>query len=159
MKKVKKLSIVAMMFLACCLACLGMMAATYASADTGDGEENGEATPYLFTSLSLSIDGGNGQVWATARNDFTLFPSTVIVIVELYSSTTYYESFTNMDLVSKNNIDDLNIYQSISTYASTGGVQKYWQARMRYKIDSGSWEQRTTGTLTFDANGNYIQYN
>ncbi len=158
MTKIKKLSIIIFTILACCLLSLGMSTTAFASTGN-ETETEGEATPRLFTSLSLSIDGGNGQVWATVRNDFTLFPSTVIVIVELYSSTTYYESYTNMDLVSKNNIDDLNIYQSISTYASTGGVQKYWHARMRYKIDSGAWETKTTGTLTFDANGNYIGYN
>ena len=48
--------------------------------------------PRLFTSLSISLNGGNGKVWATVKNDFTLFPSTVLVIVQLYTSYNYCES-------------------------------------------------------------------
>lgn len=44
-------------------------------------EELNDVEPYgLFTSLSISINGGNGKVWATVKNDFTLFPATVIVV-------------------------------------------------------------------------------
>lgn len=91
------------------------------------------------------------------KNDFTLFPATVIVIVELYSSDTYYESYTQMTLTSRNTIDDLNMGNTIKAEASTGGVQKYWQARMRYKIDNKAWEERVTDSLLYDANGNYIK--
>ncbi len=122
-----------------------------------DIEDNGEASPYgLFTSLSLSINGGNSKIWATVKNDFTLFPSTVTVIVELYSSNTYYESHTDMELVSINSIEDLNMGKSIVAECSTGGVQKYWQARMRYKIDNGGWQSRTTGTMLYSADGTYL---
>lgn len=49
-------------------------------------------SPYgLATSLSLSINSGNGKVWATVKNDLTVFSSTVIVIVQLYSSDSYAE--------------------------------------------------------------------
>lgn len=120
-------------------------------------ENGGEAsTRGLYTHLSLSINGGNGKIWATVRNDFTLFPSTVIVIVELYTSNTYHELHTDMTLVSINSIDDLNMGQSIVVEGSTGGVEKFWQARMRYKKDNGGWKTETTGTLRYSANGDYL---
>ena len=53
----------------------------------------------LAANLTISIDGGNGEVWAKAKNNFTLFPSTIYVYVELYSSQTYQESYANMKLV------------------------------------------------------------
>ncbi|MCM1009117.1 MAG: hypothetical protein NC485_14610 [Ruminococcus flavefaciens] len=130
-------------------------------AETGNltlQEENQEeVSPRgLFVNLSLSLNGGNGQVYATARNDFELFSSTVRVIVQLYSSDVYEENYQNMTLVSVNSIQDLDKGKTISTYASTNGQQKYWIGRMRYKIDSKNWDERIVGPLLYDANGNYI---
>lgn len=120
-------------------------------------ENSSEVNPRgLYTHLSLSINGVDGRIWATVRNDFTLFPSTVIVIVELYSSDTYYESHTNMTLVSMKSIEDLNMGNSIVAEGSTGGVKKYWQGRMRYKIDNGGWKSETTGTMLYSADGTYL---
>ncbi len=120
--------------------------------------ENNEATPYgIYTNLSLSINGGDGRIWATVRNDFTLFPATVHVIVRLYSSDTFKEAYTDMTLVSSNEIGDLNIGKTIVTEGYTNGVQKYWKAKMEYKIDKGSWETRVTQTLLYDAQGNVVK--
>lgn len=112
--------------------------------------------PRLFTSLSISLNGGNGKVWATVKNDFTLFPSTVLVIVQLYTSYNYCESYTQMSLVSENSISDLNIGKTISAESSTNGEEKYWMGRMRYKIDGKSWAEKTVGVLKYSANGDYI---
>ena len=112
------------------------------------------AMPYgLFTSLTLSIDGGDGYVWATAKNSFTLFPATVRVILELYSSETYQESYTAMNLESRVEINDLNIGKSIIAKAAINGVQRYWKGRMYYKIDSKDWQEQVTRTWLYDVNG------
>lgn len=170
MKKIKNLlfAFTVVAFILCvCLLLLNLQRETRGASAEGVEEEivsneesnDSSITPRgLYTSLSLSINGGNGKVWATVKNDFTLFPSTVKVIVELYSSDTYQESHLNMTLVSINNIDDLDMGKTIVAEASTGGVQKYWQARMRYKIDNGSWENRNTTTVLYDAEGNYLGY-
>lgn len=122
-----------------------------------NGSED-EMEPYATVSLSISLNGGDGKVWATVRNDFSLFFPTVGVIVELYSSSTYCESYTDMELVSINSITDLNIYKTIVASASTDGVQKYWQGRMRYKINGGDWKEKSTGTGLYDGNGNFLGY-
>lgn len=78
---------------------------------TGEAEEDAqEITPYsLGASLSLSINSGDGKVWATVKNDYTIFPGTISVIVQLYSSDTYAESYTQMTLVCANSIVDLDM--------------------------------------------------
>lgn len=116
------------------------------------------AEPYgLLTKMSVIISGGNGCVTATAKNDFTLFPSTIWVYVELYSSETYQESYTTMQFVGRNSISDLDMGKSISVSGATNGKTLYWQARMRYKFDSNDWVSKTTSTLLYDGNGNEIK--
>ena len=117
----------------------------------------GVETKGIYTSLSLSMDGGSGRVWATAKNDLTIFPSTVKVTVELYCSDVYYASYEKMTLAAQNSIDDLNMGESITVNCSTGGKQKYWQGRMVYKIDNKFPETKVTQTMIFDANGNFIK--
>ena len=112
----------------------------------------------VSTSLSLSINSGNGKVWATVKNDFTFLPSTVVVIVQLYCSDEYAESYTEMERVSMNSIADLDIGQTITTEAETGGVEKFWLARMRYKIDSNVWQSRQTGACRISASGEFLGY-
>ena len=120
--------------------------------------DNQSSTYGLTTSLSLSINSGDGKVWATVRNDLTVFSSTVIVIVQLYSSDTYAESYTEMELVCMNSIADLDMGKTISTEAETGGVEKFWLARMRYKIDKGSWSSRDTGACRISGSGEFLGY-
>lgn len=112
--------------------------------------------PYAVVSLTITLNGGNGNVWATVYNNFTLFFPTVVVVVELYSSSTFYESYKDMELVSMNSIGDLDINKSIAAIASTGGVQKYWNGRMRYKINGGDWKEKSTGTVSYDGEGNFL---
>ena len=117
----------------------------------------GVETRGIFTSLSLAMDGGNGRVWVTAKNEVTIFPSTVKVTVELYCSDVYYASYEKMTLAAQNSIDDLNMGESITVNCSTGGKQKYWQGRMVYKIDNKAPESKVTLIMIFDANGNFIK--
>lgn len=126
--------------------------------DTTEGE-NDEAEPYgVLVSLSISINGGNGKVWTKVKNDFTLFPAKIIVILELYSSTDYTDNYESMTLEAVNSINDLNIGKTITTEASTGGVEKYWMGRMRYKVDSKSWKTKATGVCRISASGEFLGY-
>lgn len=111
----------------------------------------------LFTNISLTLDGGNGMVFVTAKNEFTLFSSTVYVIVELYSSSSYQTSYENMTLMSTHSTPDLNMGESISAQATTGGVPKYWLGRMLYQIDGSAWQERNTLIRFFNANGEIYQ--
>lgn len=121
--------------------------------------ESNKTPPYgLTTSLSLSINSGDGKVLATVKNDLTVFSSTVIVIVQLYSSDTYAESYTEMELVCINSVTDLDLGKTISTEAETGGVEKFWLARMRYKIDNGSWSSRQTGACRISGSGEFLGF-
>lgn len=86
--------------------CKGASVAASAEQAVSGTEEIAESsedisTRGIYTSLSLSINGGDGRVWATVRNDITIFPATVMVIVELYSSDEYEENHENMTIVSR----------------------------------------------------------
>ncbi len=118
-----------------------------------NNEEEGIQPQGIYTSLDLKIDGGNGYITATVKNKISIFPSTVYVIVQLYSSDSYQDSWQNMTLVSQNSITDLDMGKSISTSASTNGMKKYWQARTYYRIDKKDWSSRNTATYLFDENG------
>ena len=119
--------------------------------------ESSEIVPRgWYTSLSLKLYGGDSKICATAKNDVTIFPSTVYVIVELYSSLEYQEKYENMTLVATNSTVDLNMGNSIVAECSTGGIEKYWHGRMRYKIDNKGWEERSTGTVKYSATGEYL---
>ncbi len=107
--------------------------------------------------ITLTIGGtGNGFVWARARNVLTVVPSTLWVYVELYSSTTYQESYTTMTLEYRESTRDLNQGESIGVSVSTNGQSLYWQARARYKFQEDDWKSMTTSTFHCDANGNQI---
>lgn len=122
------------------------------------GVDSVESADGIYTSLSLSINGGDGMVWATVKNDVTVFPATVIVIVELYCSVNYEESYSDMTMVARNYTADLDMGDTIVAEYSTGGVQQYWQARMRYKIDKNEWEAKQTGTCLYSADGTFLGY-
>lgn len=128
-------------------------------AEASESEVNQDATIRgIYTSLSISINGGNGRIWTTVKNEITIFPATVYVIVELYSSENFTESYQNMKLEATNQIGDLNVGKTIKAEASTNGVQKYWLGRTRYKVDNGAWKEMNTGICLYDANGNFIRY-
>lgn len=127
-------------------------------AGTEDGAQTAEEiTPRgIFTSLSLAINGENGVITATAKNDITIFPSTVKVIVELYASPTYQEHYYDMILKDRNSTPDLNMGETISASCSTYGQQLYWMARMYYRIDSKDYEEKLTSVFLYDADGNNL---
>ena len=145
-----------------CLNANGVYAAPqdYAAESEGaqETEGEGEATPYALANLSLSINGGDGKVWATVKNTWTWVSSKVVVIVLLYSSDTYCEDYLEMRMESNNEISDLNMGKSITTEAPTGGVEKYWLARARYKINNGEWRVKDTGVCRLGPSGEFLGY-
>lgn len=116
-----------------------------------------EDTRGIMTNISLSIGSdmevGNEAVWAKAHNDFTLGFSTIKVYVELYSSDTYQDDYSLMELESVNFSSDLNINQTLQTSAMINGRQRYWKAVMRYKFDKNEWVVKTTDTHLYDKDG------
>ena len=115
---------------------------------------NYDADTYgIYTSLSISLSGGDGILRTTVRNDLTIFPSTVYVVLQLYSSTSYCESYHEMVLEGEAVIADLDMGNSISVEASTGGIRKYWLGRAYYQVDHGSWKEKITGAVRFNADG------
>ena len=125
---------------------------------TGSGADVGGSvsTKGMYTSMALLMNGGEGKIWATAKNDLTIFSSTVTVILELYTSDVYQDLYTNMELVERNIIADLNMGETLVVEASTGGVQKYWHGCIKYKVDDKPWKELSSGTLSFSANGVYL---
>ena len=70
--------------------------------------------------------------------------STVQIYVFLYSSPTYQESYTEMTLENQKFIGDLDIKKSLRTSASINGVQRFWKARVKYKLDNNDWVAKET---------------
>ncbi|MBD5099690.1 MAG: N-succinylarginine dihydrolase [Clostridiales bacterium] len=110
----------------------------------------------LMTKISLKLGTTGAEVWADAHNDFTLGKSTVQVYVFLYSSPTYKESYTEMTLENQKFVSDLDIYQSVRTSMPINGVQKFWKARVKYKLDSNDWVAKETEALLIDVDGNLV---
>ena len=116
--------------------------------------EDGVAEPYaLYVDVGLGLNGGDGEVWAIAKTKVAIFASSIQVVVELYSSDTYQDSYQNMTLVNKQFIANLKQGESIKAAAPTNGEQKYWRGRCYYKVDSAAWKYGETETLLLDANG------
>lgn len=145
--------------------CFAMAPAAAASADAdaeeqivqSEGVQGEEVVPYgWFTNLSISINGGNGKVWTTVRNDFTLFPAVVTVVIQLYVSDTYQEDYHNMTIAAQDEIADLDMGKSITVEASTNGKDLYWIGRMRYDLDGRGWDERTVGPAHYSASGEYL---
>ncbi|MCH5164044.1 MAG: hypothetical protein J1F36_03420 [Clostridiales bacterium] len=107
----------------------------------------------IYTSLSLNINGDGQQVWATVKNDVSIFISTVKVYVYLYSSPIYQESYRDMTMESSNYIADLDMGKTLTTYAPINGVKRYWQARIYYKVDSNDWKEKVTSVVLVDVDG------
>lgn len=116
--------------------------------------ENEDISTYgLYTDLRFSLDGGNGKVWASVKNKFTLFPATVTVYIYLFSSDTYCENYQDMTLVAQNYIYDLDQGNTVTATASTNLQQKYWKYRAYYQIDNKGWQENISDTLLFDEYG------
>ena len=119
--------------------------------------ENPEASEYgLFTKLTLTLDCGNGKVWATVKNTYTVLPSTVRVSVELYKSGSYKPTYKEMELASENSVEDLDIFQTVTAEAPAGGKTCFWQARMYYRIDNGAWREQLTKVMAINAEGKIV---
>ena len=157
MTKVKKLVLFVILLLMATVICLSFNS-KISKAETVREDTavcgNEEVTPRgIYTKMDFAVDGGNGKVWLTAKNQFTLFPSTVTVTVELYRADTYQEDFANMTLVASNYIYDLDQGETLTATASTDGKQSYWKAKGRYKRDSSDWVEVVFDTVLFNANG------
>lgn len=112
------------------------------------------AEPYaLFVDVVVAIDGGNGEVWSAAQTKSAIFATTIKVVLELYSSDTYQDSYLNMTLEKRVSVDNLKKGEIIKAVMPTNGVQKYWRGRMYYKADSADWKYGETPTVLYDANG------
>ncbi len=109
-------------------------------------------TERALTSIKLTVTCKDGIVTAIAENTFTLFPSTVVVRVYLYSSMTKQSSYDGMTLQSSNYTDDLDMGDSISTSAGINGYARYWQARVYYHAGSG-WKEQTSLVYYIEADG------
>lgn len=149
MTKIKKAAVFLLLLLAVVLGLSFNVKST--RAETVKDEEI--APQGLYTDLSFTLNGGNGQVWFSVKNKFTLFPATVTVYVDLYYSDTYQESYTDMTLVASNYIKDLDQGKTITAKASTDGKQGYWKGRAYYKIDSDPWKEKLSATVLLNADG------
>ncbi len=155
MAKVKKGFLTAILLLVTAIFCVPFSACN----DTADGGQEKSAvdeevtTLGLYTDLQFSLRGENGEVFASVKNKFTLFPSTVTVHAELYRSDTYEDDIANMTLASSSYIYDLDQGETIVASASTDGKPSYWKARAYYKVDNKSWRESLSGTVFFDGSG------
>lgn len=120
----------------------------------GETEKN-SVSPRIFANISFGIGGGDGKVAATAKNNFNLFPSDVYVIIQLYYSYDYCTDPAQMTLAKTVSTDDLDMGQSITAEASTDGEERFWLAVLRYREDSGNWNERTV-SARYSADGNYM---
>ena len=121
-----------------------------------DGDDS--IQPYAFETLNVSIGGGGGKVWVTAKNKFQVGHSTVTVYIKLYYSYSYCEDYSRMTLASSNYIDDLDSGKSISAEASTGGEERYWLGLLQYRVNSGALKEKTV-TARCSASGDFIGKN
>ena len=137
-----------------CVALSSMGATAYAATanPSPDAEPLG-----LVTRISIKLGTTGAEVWADAHNDFTLGMSTVQVYVFLYSSPTYQDSYSEMTLEKKEHIDDLDINKSLRVSMPINGVQKYWKARVMYKLDKNDWVSKETVALLIDVDGNLAE--
>ena len=151
-KRTVSLFVLLMFTVLLCFGAVGCKSKTLEEEDNFVASDEGSSYG-LYTNLALSLDGGDGKVWATVKNTFTLFPSAVTVKVELYNSDTYKESYTDMTLVASNYVSDLDYGKSVTAEYSTNGKSSYWKARMYYRIDKDGWQERVTNTALFDTKG------
>lgn len=88
-------------------------------------------------------------------DEYTLFPSTVKVILQLFYSYDYCEDYNRMTLAIMKSTDDLDMGKTLTVESSTGGAEKFWLARMRYKEDSGDWKEKII-SARYSADGTYM---
>ena len=109
---------------------LGMAAASAEreqNANVTTKEQSYNEARGLFAILDIFIDSDGDHILGRVKNTFTLFPSTIVVYLELYSSEVYTEDHTQMTLD--------------------------WKARMRYQFDDRDWVERETISYLYSADG------
>lgn len=161
MTKVKRAILLILLLISSTVLCLSFggkkTKAETASADKSVCSNEAVEPQGIYTKMSFALNGGDGQVWFTAKNQFTLFSSTVTVQIELYRSDTYQDDFANMTLVAENYIYDLDQGKSLTATASTDGKQSYWRARGYYQRDSSGWKEVVSETILYTADGIRVQ--
>lgn len=157
--KHKKIAI-AVLTVMICLVMIGGISTAVAEENSASilGFSSQEIEPQgVMTAVTIKlVANGDGTVTATAKNEFTLGNTKLQVIVELYALVFFPMDYTEMQKVAWNQIDDLNIFESISATSPTRGQQKYWCARVLYNKDDQGWVSKTTGIRLIDANGNEV---
>lgn len=143
-----------------CAALLGVAPLTAFAMEESSAENIDDILSYenadpfaLYVRVAVSIDGGNGEVWSIAQTTTAIFASSIYVVLELYSSDTYQDSYTGMTLEKRVSSSNLRKGETIKAVMPTNGVQKYWRGRMYFKADSGSWKYAETNTWLMDPNG------
>lgn len=149
-----------------CFICIALLTCIFAVAlfcgnaqaqTVAEKEVEGAGGPQrLFANVALSLNGGNGYVWVTAKTHSNLF-SHIRVTVELYCSDTYCQSYMQMKFVGKNTIEHLGLGKSIEYKASTNGKEMYWMGRLVCQIDNNEPETRCTPLCLYSANGDFLQ--
>lgn len=157
--KLFKINVIVLVLMAVVVASI-FMGFTGAKAETEGDEplakvETQERGIYVNMSLSLDVDG-NGHVIATAKNEFTLGYSTIIVMVELYSSYTYQEDVNNMEFEGRNRTEDLDIHKTIQVAKHNNWEKKYWVAQVEYNQDGRGWKTLCTPPVLIDENGDPV---
>ena len=156
--KTKKLFVALAAALVCFVTLCMCMFTGFASADaqSSDDMQDSDVAPNILLSFSLAINGGDGRVYGSAKNEFTLFPSTVYARVELYRSVERNYSYENMELVSVNSTNDLNMGETLEASFPTDYEQWYWQGRIYYSFDHQAWKSVVTGCYLADGLGGII---
>lgn len=156
----KKLCVILMLTVLCVTLACGI---NTVFAEEADGAEilvvsDDIETKGLYVEVGVGMKGnGNGTITATARNHFTLGVTELYVMVGLFSSDQFQFNYEDMELETYNFTKDLNIFEEISTTASTNGESKYWCAVIMFRKDSDEWRTKATNCLLYDANGNLIE--
>ncbi|MDE7215772.1 MAG: hypothetical protein K2O08_03090 [Clostridia bacterium] len=150
-KKVLLTILLALSILMLCFACCFINDNT-ANAETNE-ELNYNQTRGLVTRISIDIGSYGDSIWARACNDFTLGFSTIQVYVYLYSSPTFQYTYRNMKLEAIDYIADLNIGKKLEVTAPIDGVERYWRARVKYRMDNKDWVEEETQSYLVNADG------
>lgn len=118
----------------------------------GEGESSSAEPLGLYTHITIIIEKDETHVCAVAKNEFTLFFSTVHVYAELYSFDTYQTTYSETDLEAREYIEDLNMGKTLTASASINGKSRYWMAVARFQLDGGARKTAQTDAYYVEAN-------
>lgn len=106
-------------------------------------------SPYLLTTLSASIKLNGNYVVGVAKNEFTLFPSTVHVLVELFYSQARPSSLDDMEFITSASTPDLDMGDELTCKAEM--KVGYWYCRVTSRNASSTYvlvSISSDGTIT-----------